>query len=78
VNDLHEEMRFKIMDEDVGKDDEVGFGLLKVSAMCINHGIREWFSVSHKSKLSGQVLMETKYIESAGVAKPGAQMAMHQ
>ena len=69
VNDLHEEVKFKIMDEDVGSDDTVGYGIIKISALCINHGVNDWFSIMYENKLAGQILFETRYVEAVTVQK---------
>jgi hypothetical protein len=53
VNDLHEEISFKIMDEDVTSDDMIGVGYVKVSALCLNGGVSDWFSITYKNKLAG-------------------------
>lgn len=62
VYDLHEEIKFTIMDEDTVSDDTVGYGLVKVSSLCINGGVHDWFSITYKNKLAGQILLETKYV----------------
>jgi hypothetical protein len=33
------------MDEDVGKDDKVGETKIKLSALCLNGGLDEWFEI---------------------------------
>lgn len=64
IYDLRDEMKFTVMDEDVGKDDKVGYGVVKMSALVINHGVHDWFSIYYENKPAGQVLFETKYIEA--------------
>jgi Ca2+-dependent lipid-binding protein len=63
VNDLRDEMKFTVFDEDPGSDDKVGYGVVKMSALCINHGVTDWFSIYHNNKPAGQVLFETRYNE---------------
>ena len=53
INDLHDEIKFSIMDEDVTSDDTVGFGLVKVSSLILNHGVTDWFSITYENKLAG-------------------------
>jgi len=50
VGSLQDELRLKVMDEDVGTDDVVGMANLKLSSLCINNGVREWFTLEWKSK----------------------------
>lgn len=47
VYDLHEEIKFRIMDEDTVSDDTVGVGIVKISALCINGGVHDWFSIMY-------------------------------
>jgi hypothetical protein len=69
VYDLHEEMKFRIMDEDTVSDDTVGFGIVKLSALCINNGVSDWFSITYENKLAGQVLFETRYVVEVDISK---------
>lgn len=62
VVDLKDEIKYIIMDEDLSSDDTVGVGVMKISSLCINSGITDWFSIFHENKPAGQVLLETKYI----------------
>jgi len=41
------------MDEDVTSDDFIGMGVVKVSSLCINGGVRDWFNISYKNKNAG-------------------------
>ena len=38
-------MTITVLDDDVGKDDIVGSAVIKLSALCINGGLDEWFQV---------------------------------
>ena len=68
VNDLQEEVKFAIMDEDVTSDDTVGYGMVKLSALCINHGVNEWFSITFKDKLAGQIFFSTTYVQAVVIS----------
>jgi len=57
------------MDEDTVSDDTVGVGNVKVSSLCVNGGVTDWFSITHKNKLAGQVLFSTKYVVEVDVNK---------
>eukprot|EP00347_Sterkiella_histriomuscorum_P008348 403345445 len=66
VGGLNDDLTLKVMDEDVTKDDFIGMTLIKMSSLCINNGVRDWFSINYKTKSAGQVLLETRYIPSGG------------
>lgn len=42
---------------------------MKLSSLCINNGVRDWFSLDYKGKNAGQILIETKFTPAGG-AKP--------
>ena len=35
---------------------QVGMAIIKLSALCINNGVRDWFQINYKNKSAGQVL----------------------
>ena len=45
VENLNDDIRFTIMDEDVGSDDKVGWGIVSYANLCFNNGVKEWFSI---------------------------------
>ena len=73
VGGLNDDIKISVMDEDVSSDDFVGMAMLKLSSLCINGGVRDWFPITYKEKSAGQILLQTKYV-GAGVqhqAVPG-------
>jgi len=56
VGNMSDELRFKIMDEDTFSDDTVGYGMVKLSSLCMNGGVHDWFSITYENKIAGQVL----------------------
>jgi hypothetical protein len=70
---MQDEVKFRIMDEDTVSDDTVGYGIVKMSALCFNGGISDWFSITFENKLAGQVQFETKYIVEVDVNKQYSQ-----
>jgi Ca2+-dependent lipid-binding protein len=36
-------MTLSVFDDDVGKDDKVGSNVIKLSSLCVNGGLDEWF-----------------------------------
>jgi len=66
VGSMSDELRFKIMDEDTFSDDTVGYGMVKMSSLCANGGVHDWFSITYDNKIAGQVLFSTKYKDRFG------------
>jgi len=42
-----------VLDEDVGTDDIVGMVTIKISSLCINNGVKEWFPIEYHNKEAG-------------------------
>ena len=61
VKYIGDDVHFVVKDEDVGKDDTVGSGTVKMSAFAINGGIDEWYDIQHKGKAAGKVHMVSKW-----------------
>ena len=45
VHYLGDDLHFKVFDDDIGKDDMVGSGSTKLSALVHENGIDEWFEI---------------------------------
>ena len=46
-------MTLTVWDEDVAKPDKVASGIIKLSALCVNGGIDEWFALQYKGRPGG-------------------------
>lgn len=44
-----------IYDEDTVSNDKVGEVLIKLSALCLEQGLDEWFKIEYKGKAAGTV-----------------------
>ncbi len=55
VHYLGDDVHFKVWDDDVGKDDFVGEGSTKLSALVHENGIYEWFDIQFKGKPAGKL-----------------------
>ena len=65
-------MTLTVFDEDVGKDDKVGSNVIKLSSLCVNGGLDEWFQVQHKGKNCGSVHLKGHWTpHGAGVVIGG-------
>ena len=65
-------MTLTVLDEDVTASDKVGSCQIKLSSLCVNGGLDEWFSIQHKGKTAGQVHLKGTWKPSTQAAK-GAQ-----
>jgi hypothetical protein len=54
-------MHFSVRDDDVIGSKLIATAVIKVSAFCINFGVREWFSVNFEGEDAGQILIESKF-----------------
>ena len=65
-------MHLAVYDEDVTSSDKVGETNIKLSSLCVNGGLDEWYAIQYKGKQSGQVHLKGKWIPTkAGGAGTG-------
>ena len=69
-------MTIQCYDEDPGSDDLIGEATIKLSALCVNGGLDEWFQIAYRGKSSGQVHLKAQFTPAAGGA--GGQGAAQQ
>lgn len=50
-----------VFDQDVTSDDKVGEVSIKISSLCANGGIDEWFEIQYKGKIAGKVHLISRY-----------------
>jgi len=55
VKYIGDDMSVEVLDEDVTSSDQVGITNIKLSSLCMNGGIDEWFDLQYKGKKSGSV-----------------------
>ena len=55
VKYIGDDMIVTVYDEDVTSDDLVGKTTIKLSSLCINGGLDDWFPIQFKGRQSGQV-----------------------
>ena len=66
-------MTLTVLDEDVTASDKVGTTTIKLSALCVNGGLDEWFPIQHKGKQSGQVHLKGTWKPAGNTAKATGQ-----
>ena len=71
VKYIGDDMTVTVFDEDVTTSDLVGKAIVKLSSLCVNNGIDDWFPIQYKGKQSGQVHLKGVWTP----AKTGVQAA---
>jgi hypothetical protein len=54
-------MHFSVRDNDTEDSKLIGTAIIKVSALCIDLGVSEWFSIDFEGEEAGQILIESKF-----------------
>ena len=73
VKYIGDDMTLTVLDEDVTASDKVGSCQIKLSSLCVNGGLDEWFTIQHKGKSSGQVHLKGTWKPTTATAKTTAQ-----
>ena len=55
VKYIGDDLNVAVYDEDVTSSDLVGQAQIKLSALCVNGGLDEWFGIQYKGKQSGSI-----------------------
>ena len=63
---IGDDITFQVFDEDPGSDDLIGEATIKLSAICANGGIDEWFQIAYRGKNSGQIHLKGEFTPAAG------------
>jgi Ca2+-dependent lipid-binding protein len=53
VKYIGDDLQVEVYDEDTVSNDRVGSVNIKISALCTNGGIDEWFEIQYKGKTAG-------------------------
>jgi hypothetical protein len=61
VKYIGDDMLLQVFDEDVTDSDHIGENNIKLSSLCVNGGIDEWFEIQHKGKKSGSVHLKSEW-----------------
>jgi hypothetical protein len=54
-------MHISVLDEDLTKSDLVGETNIKLSSLCVNTGLDEWFDIQFKGKKAGSVHLKGEW-----------------
>jgi len=67
VKYIGDDMDVEVYDEDLTASDFIGKCTIKLSSLCVNGGLDEWFAINFKGKQSGQIHLKGTWIPSGGV-----------
>ena len=59
-----DDVKFKCMDKEVLKDRPIGEGEAKLSALCCDGGMDEWYPVFHEGKEEGKIHIKAHYTKN--------------
>ena len=72
VKYIGDDMNISVFDEDVTTSDLVGKTVIKLSALCVNGGLDDWFPINYKGKQSGQLHLKGVWTPSKAPGAHGA------
>ena len=62
-----DDIKFEVKDNDAVGATIIGQATIKASSLCINGGVRDWFTVDFRGRSAGQILIESKFTPKGGV-----------
>ena len=71
VKYIGDDMKVQVFDEDLTASDFIGACDIKLSSLCVNGGLDEWFELKFKGKASGQIHLKGTWTPTG--AKAGKQ-----
>jgi len=75
VKYIGDDMKLQVFDEDVTASDLVGETTIKLSSLCVNGGLDEWYTIGYQGKQSGTVHLKGQWTPAKGQVgggvKPG-------
>ena len=63
---IGDDLTASVFDEDVSSSDLVGTATIKLSALCVNGGLDDWFALEYKGKSSGSIHLKGKFMPGVG------------
>jgi Ca2+-dependent lipid-binding protein len=61
LGSVSDELNFEVRDDEVMTSRVIGVMHVKGSALAINGGVREWFTIYHDDKSAGEIHLETHF-----------------
>ena len=61
VKYIGDDMHLMVMDENVTDSDTVGECTIKLSSLCVDGGLDEWFAIQYKGEEAGHLRLKSKW-----------------
>ena len=65
VKYIGDDMKIWVMDEDVTNDDLIGEASVKLSSLCVNGGLDDWWTITYKGKKAGMLHLKGDWTPSS-------------
>jgi len=65
VKYIGDDMCIKVFDEQISSNDATGACQMKLSSLCVQGGLDEWFPIVYKGKSAGQVHLRSQWFPTA-------------
>ena len=75
VKYLGDDLEFEAMDDDPGKDEQIGEGQTKLAAFACKEHWEEWFDIEHKGKRAGKIHLKSHWQPAKAEAHGNDEMA---
>lgn len=62
VKYIGDDLSIDVYDEDLTKSDHVGSTTIKLSALCMNGGMDDWYDIQYKGKRAGSVHLKGQWM----------------
>ena len=70
VKYIGDDLNVTVYDEDITTSDTVGSAQIKLSALCVNGGLDEWFGLHYRGKSSGTIHLRGQWLPGVGQHQP--------
>ena len=61
-----DDIKLEVKDHDTIGATIIGQATIKASSLCVNGGVRDWFTVDFRGRSAGQILIESKFTPKGG------------
>ena len=61
VHYLGDDLEFHVMDDEIGKDNKIGHGKTKLSALAVHGGFDEWFEIEFEGHAAGKLHLKAEW-----------------
>ena len=73
VKYIGDDMTIQVLDKDLTSSDLVGETTIKLSGLCANGGMNEWYDIQFKGKKAGSIHLKGEFVAAGGQQQPKEQ-----